>query len=445
MFENLTDRLTGILNKLTSKGRLTESDVDEALALVRRSLLEADVNFRVARDFVAAVKERAIGSDVLESLSPGQQVVKIVQDELTQLLSGGDNSVTLSSQPVTAIMLVGLQGSGKTTTAAKLALHLRRESHKSLLIAADLRRPAAIQQLETLGKQLDIPVYSEDPKSSTVVQVAKNGLEKARQLGVNWAIIDTGGRIQIDEDLMQELDDVKKAINPQEVILVVDAMTGQEAVNAAEGFHERVNLTGLIMSKMDGDARGGAALSITRVTGVPIKFLGVGERPDGLEAYHPDRLASRILAMGDILTLIEKAQEAVDDKQAEEMERKFRQASFDLEDFLTQIQSVKKMGSLSSVMEMIPGMGQLSKKMPMGDLDDGRVERIEAIIRSMTPQERQRPEILNGSRRRRISKGSGTTPADVNQLLNQFKQTQKMMKQMSKSRNPMQLMKMLKG
>ena len=445
MFENLTDRLTGILNKLTSKGRLTESDVDEALALVRRSLLEADVNFRVARDFVAAVKERAIGSDVLESLSPGQQVVKIVQDELTQLLSGGDNSLTLSSQPVTAIMLVGLQGSGKTTTAAKLALHLRRESHKSLLIAADLRRPAAIQQLETLGKQLDISVYSEDPESSTVVQVAKNGLEKARQLGVNWAIIDTGGRIQIDEDLMQELDDVKKAINPQEVILVVDAMTGQEAVNAAEGFHGRVNLTGLIMSKMDGDARGGAALSITRVTGVPIKFLGVGERPDGLEAYHPDRLASRILAMGDILTLIEKAQEAVDDKQAEEMERKFRQASFDLEDFLTQIQSVKKMGSLSSVMEMIPGMGQLSKKMPMGDLDDGRVERIEAIIRSMTPQERQRPEILNGSRRRRISKGSGTTPADVNQLLNQFKQTQKMMKQMSKSRNPMQLMKMLKG
>ena len=445
MFENLTERLTGILNKLTSKGRLTESDVDEALSLVRRSLLEADVNFRVARDFVAAVKERAIGSDVLESLSPGQQVVKIVQEELTDLLSGGDNSLTLSSQPVTAIMLVGLQGSGKTTTAAKLALHLRRENHKSLLIAADLRRPAAIQQLETLGKQLDIPVYSEAPKSSTVVQVAKNGLEKARQLGVNWAIIDTGGRLQIDEDLMQELGDVKKTVNPKEVILVVDAMTGQEAVNAAEGVHEHVDLTGLIMSKMDGDARGGAALSITRVTGVPIKFLGVGERPDGLEAYHPDRLASRILAMGDILTLIEKAQEAVDEKQAEEMERKFRQASFDLEDFLTQIQSVKKMGSLSSVMEMIPGMGQLSKKMPMGDLDDGRVERIEAIIRSMTPQERQRPEILNGSRRRRISKGSGTTPADVNQLLNQFKQTQKLMKQMSRSRNPMQLMKMLKG
>ena len=445
MFENLTERLTGILNKLTSKGRLTEADVDEALSLVRRSLLEADVNFRVARDFVAAVKGRAIGSDVLESLSPGQQVIKIVQEELTALLSGGDNSLTLSSQPVTIIMLVGLQGSGKTTTAAKLALHLRRESHKSLLIAADLRRPAAIQQLETLGKQLDIPVYSEDPQSSTVVKVAKNGVEKARQLGVNWAIIDTGGRLQIDEDLMKELREVKKSVNPHEVLLVVDAMTGQEAVNAAEGFHGKVDLTGLIMSKMDGDARGGAALSITRVTGVPIKFMGMGERPDGLEAYHPDRLASRILAMGDILTLIEKAQDAVDEKQAEVMEKKFRQANFDLEDFLTQIQSMKKMGSLSSVMEMIPGMGQLSKRMSAGDLDDGRMERIEAIIRSMTPQERQRPEILNGSRRRRISRGSGTTPADVNQLLNQFKQTQKMMKQMAKSRNPMALMKMLKG
>ena len=323
-------------------------------------------------------------------------------------------------------------------------MHLRQEGHKTLLIAADLRRPAAIQQLETLGKQLDIPVYSEDPTSTTVVKVAKNGLEKAKQLGVNWAIVDTGGRLQIDEELMQELGDVKKEINPQEVLLVVDAMTGQEAVSAAEGFHSQVDLTGLIMSKMDGDARGGAALSITRVTGVPIKFMGVGERPDGLEAFHPDRLASRILAMGDILTLIEKAQGAVDEKQAAEMEKKFRQASFDLEDFLTQLQSVKKMGSLSSIMDMIPGMGQLSKKMPAGDLDDGRIERIEAIIRSMTREERQRPEILNGSRRRRISKGSGTTPADVNQLLNQFKQTQKMMKQMSKSRNPMAMMKMFK-
>jgi signal recognition particle subunit SRP54 len=390
------------------------------------------------------VKERSMGSDILESLSPGQQVIKIVQEELTNLLSGGDNSLTLSSQAVTTIMLVGLQGSGKTTTAAKLALHLRQQGHKTLLIAADLRRPAAIQQLETLGKQLDIPVYSEDPKSTTVVKVAKNGLEKAKQLGVNWAIVDTGGRLQIDEELMKELGDVKKEIKPDEVLLVVDAMTGQEAVNAAEGFHAQVELTGLIMSKMDGDARGGAALSITRVTGVPIKFMGVGERPDGLEAFHPDRLASRILAMGDILTLIEKAQGAVDEKQSAEMEKKFRQANFDLEDFLTQLQSVRKMGSLSSIMEMIPGGGQLSKKMPTGDLDDGRIDRIEAIIRSMTKQERQRPEILNGSRRRRISKGSGTTPADVNQLLNQFKQTQKLMKQMSKSRNPMAMMKMFK-
>ena len=442
MFENLTSRLTSVLNRLSSKGRLTEKDIDEALGEVRKSLLEADVNFRVARDFVAVVKERAQGSDVLESLTPGQQVVKIVQEELTSLLSGGDHGMTLSSQPVTAVMLVGLQGSGKTTTAAKLALDLRRQGHKSLLIAADLRRPAAIQQLETLGRQLDIPVYSEDPKTSNVVKVAKAGLDRAAQLGVNWAIIDTGGRIQIDEELMEELEDIKKATSPNEILLVIDAMTGQEAVNAAQGFHDRVSLTGLIMSKMDGDARGGAALSVTRVTGVPIKYVGVGERPDALEAFHPDRMASRILAMGDVLTLIEKAQEAVDEKQAKEMERKFRQASFDLEDFLQQLQSVKQMGSLSSIMEMIPGMSQLSQKMPIGDLEDGRIERIEAIIRSMTMQERQHPEILNGSRKRRISRGSGTTPQDINQLLNQFKQTQKMVKQVSKSRNPASLLKM---
>ena len=442
MFENLTGRLTSVLNKLSSKGRLTDRDIDEALTEVRRSLLEADVNFRVARDFVATVKERAQGADVLESLSPGQQVVKIVHEELTSLLGGGNHSLTLSSQPVTAIMLVGLQGSGKTTTAAKLALDLRRQGHRSLLIAADLRRPAAVQQLETLGRQLEIPVYSEDPQSSTAVKVARAGLERAQQLGVNWAIVDTGGRLQIDDELMEELADIKAAVSPNEILLVVDAMTGQDAVNTAQGFHERVSLTGLIMSKMDGDARGGAALSITRVTGVPIKYMGVGERPDGLEAFHPDRLASRILAMGDVLTLIEKAQSAMDEKQAKEMERKFRQASFDLEDFLGQIQNVKQMGSLNQIMEMIPGMGQMGKKLPVGDLDDGRVQRIEAIIRSMTPDERQRPEIINGSRRRRISRGSGTTPQDVNQLLNQFKQTQKLVKQVSKSRNPASLFKM---
>ena len=444
MLENLTGKLTAILQGLTSKGRLTEKDIDDAMGQVRRSLLEADVNFRVARDFVAAVKERAVGSDVLESLTPGQQVVKIVHEELTALLSGGEHRLTPSSQATTTLMLVGLQGSGKTTTAAKLALTLRRQGHRSLLIAADLRRPAAILQLEPLGRQLDIPVYSEDPTKSSPIKVARAGVKKAEELGVNWAIIDTGGRLQIDDELMEELEGIKTAVSPHEILLVLDAMTGQDAVNAAEGFHQRVSLTGLIMTKMDGDARGGAALSVTRVTGVPIKYMGVGERTDALEDFHPDRMASRILAMGDVLTLIEKAQEAVDESQAKELERKFRQASFDLEDFLQQIQAVKKMGSLSQIVEMIPGMSQLSKRMPAGSLDDGQIERVEAIIRSMTAEERHNPEIINGSRRRRISKGSGTTPQDINQLLNQFRQTQKMMKKMAKSRNPMDLMKMFR-
>ena len=447
MFENLTERLTGIFNRLSSKGRLTDKDIDEALSLVRRSLLEADVNFRVARDFVTRVKERAQGSEVLESLTPGQQVVKIVHEELTELLGGGPtetgrSGITLSSQAVSPLMLVGLQGSGKTTTAAKLALEQRKQGHRSLLIAADLRRPAAIQQLETLGRQLEIPVYSEDPGSSNAVRVARNGLARASELGVNWAIVDTGGRLQIDDELMEELEEIRDAVNPHETLLVVDAMTGQDAVNTAEGFHQRVGLTGLIMSKMDGDARGGAALSITRVTGVPIKYMGVGERPDGLEVFHADRLASRILAMGDVLTLIERAQEAVDEKKAKEMERKIRQASFDLNDFLDQLQSVKKMGSMDQLLEMIPGMGSSTKKMMAGDLDETKLKRIEAIIHSMTPEERQRPDIINGSRRRRISRGSGTTPQDINQLLNQFKQTQKLVRQMSRSRNPASLMKM---
>jgi len=440
MFDNLTDKLTGIFSRLTSKGRLTEKDIDEALGQVRRSLLEADVNFRVARDFVAAVKERALGNDVLESLTPGQQVVKIVHEELTSLLSGGDHRVTHPSEATTALMLVGLQGSGKTTTAAKLALNLRRQGHKSLMVAADLRRPAAILQLETLGKQLDIPVYSEDPAASTVVQVAKNGLEKAKQLGLNWAIVDTGGRLHIDDELMDELEDVKKAISPHEVLLVLDSMTGQDAVNAAQEFHRRLDLTGLILTKMDGDARGGAALSVTRVSGVPIKFVGMGERPDALEQFHPDRMASRILAMGDVLTLIEKAQDAVDENQAKEMERKFRQATFDLEDFLQQLQNVKKMGSLSQIMEMIPGMGQMASKLPEGALDDKQLGRVEAIIRSMTAQERHNPDLIKGSRKRRIALGSGTTAQDINQLLKQFQQSQKMMKQLSRTRNPKALM-----
>ena len=443
MFDNLTDKLTGIFQKLQSRGRLTEKDVDDALGQVRRALLEADVNFKVARDFVANVKERSLGSDVLQSLTPGQQVVKIVHEELTSMLSGGDHRLVLSSQLPSVLMLCGLQGSGKTTTAAKLALQQRKEGHTSLLVAADLKRPAAISQLETLGKQLDIPVYSEDPADTTVVKVAQAGVKRAQQLGISWVIIDTGGRLHIDDDLMSELEDVKKAVSPSETLLVVDAMTGQDAVNAAQEFHQKMSLTGLVMTKLDGDARGGAALSITQVTGVPIKFIGVGERNDALEPFHPDRLASRILAMGDVLTLIEKAQEVVDEDQAKEMERKFRQATFNLDDFLQQIQSVRKMGSLSQIMEMIPGMNLMGKKMPT-EFDEGQMNRIEAIIQSMTVEERKRPEIINGSRRRRISRGSGTTAQDINQLMNQFRQTQKIMKQFSRNKNPRGLMNMFR-
>jgi len=439
LFDNLTDKLTGIFQKLQSRGRLTEKDVDDALGQVRRALLEADVNFKVARDFVSNVKERSLGSDVLQSLTPGQQVVKIVHEELTSMLSGGDHRLVLSSQLPSVLILCGLQGAGKTTTAAKLALQQRKEGHTSLLVAADLKRPAAISQLETLGKQLDIPVYSEDPANTTVVKVAQAGVKRAQQLGISWVIIDTGGRLHIDDDLMSELEDVKKAVSPDETLLVVDAMTGQDAVNAAEEFHQKMSLTGLVMTKLDGDARGGAALSITQVTGVPIKFIGVGERNDALEPFHPDRLASRILSMGDVLTLIEKAQQVVDEDQAKEMERKFRQATFDLDDFLQQIQSVRKMGSLSQIMEMIPGMNMMGKKMPT-EFDEGQMNRIEAIIQSMTVEERKRPEIINGSRRRRISRGSGTTAQDINQLMNQYRQTQKIMKQFARNKNPRGLM-----
>ncbi len=441
MFDNLTDRLTGIFNRLQGKGRLTEKDIDEALSQVRRSLLEADVNFRVARDFVASVKERALTGDVLESLSPGQQVVKIVHEELTDILSAGDHRLTPSSQLPSVLMLVGLQGSGKTTTAAKLALQMRRQSHSALLVAADLRRPAAISQLETLGKQLDLPVYSEDPASSTPAKVAAAGLRRAAELALTWVIVDTGGRLHIDDELMGELEEVKRAVNPHQVLLVVDAMTGQDAVQAAEAFHQRIGLDGMVMSKMDGDARGGAALSITRVTGVPIKFIGTGERPDGLESFHPDRMASRILAMGDVMTLIERAQEAVDEDKAKELERKMRTSSFTLDDFLDQIQGVKKMGGLASVLEMMPGIGSAAKKM-QGQLDDSELRKTEAIISSMTMHERTNPEVIKASRRRRIALGSGTNPSDVNRVLNQFKQTQRLMRQFSS--NPKGVMRMFR-
>ena len=441
MFDNLTDRLTGIFSRLQGKGRLTEKDIDDALSQVRRSLLEADVNFRVAREFVATVKERALTGEVLESLSPGQQVVKVVHEELTAVLSAGDHRLTPASRLPSVLMLVGLQGSGKTTTAAKLALQMKRQQHSPMLIAADLRRPAAIAQLQSLGKQLDIPVYSEEPGSATPASVAAAGVKRATELALTWAIVDTGGRLHIDDELMTELEEVKQTVSPYQTILVVDAMTGQDAVNAAEEFQRRVGLDGLILSKMDGDARGGAALSITRVTGVPIKFIGTGERSDALEQFHPDRMASRILAMGDVLTLIERAQEAVDEEKARELERKMRTASFTLDDFLDQIQGVKKMGGLASVMEMMPGLGRQSKKM-QDQLDESELKKTEAIIRSMTLEEREKPEIIKGSRRRRIALGSGTNPSDVNRVLNQFKQTQRLMRQFSN--NPKGLMRMLR-
>jgi len=443
MFDNLSERLVGIFNNLSNRGRLTEKDIDEALTQVRRSLLEADVNFRVARDFVAKVKERAQGSDILQSLTPGQQVVKVVHEELTQILTSGDHNLRPASQLPSTLMLVGLQGSGKTTTAAKLALHIRKQGQTVLLVAADLKRPAAIAQLEALGKQLDVPVYSEKPDSSSPVQVAKAGVKKGAELGCTWVIIDTGGRLQIDDELMAELADISTAVKPHETLFVLDSMTGQDAVNAAKEFHDRVSLSGLIMSKLDGDARGGAALSATQVTGVPIKFVGVSERPDGLEAFHPDRVASRILGMGDVLTLIEKAQQTIDETQIKDVEKKLRQATFDLDDFLQQIQNVKKMGSISQIMDMLPGMGQMGKNMP-ANVDDSQMQKMEAMIQSMTAEERHHPELINGSRRRRIALGSGTTAQEINLLLNQFKQTQKIMKRFAKTKNPRALMNMFK-
>ena len=439
MFDTLTEKLTTIFARLGNKGRLTEDDVGQALREVRLALLEADVNFKIAREFVARVKEKAIGGGVLRGISPGQQVIKIVHEELVELLGGGSQTLQPKPSAPSAILLVGLQGSGKTTTAAKLALQLRRKDERALLIAADLRRPAAVNQLEALGKQLDIPVYREKAGPDDAPKVAANGMKRAKEMGVKWAIVDTGGRLHVDEALMAELEEIKRLIDPAEVLLVVDAMTGQDAVNAAAEFNERTGLTGLILSKMDGDARGGAALSATQVTGVPIKFAGTGEKPDALEQFHPDRMASRILGMGDVVSLVERAQEQITEDEAAELERKMRKAQFDLDDFLKQLRQIQKMGSLSSILEMIPGAGALRAKMPNANLDDRRVKRMEALISSMTLWERQHPDKINGSRRKRISQGSGTTPADVNQLLGQFHQMQKMMKQMmsGKGRGPL--------
>ena len=441
MFEALSDRLNDIFTGLRAKGALTERDVETAMREIRMSLLEADVNFRVVKEFVAHVKERSIGAEVLESLTPGQQVVKIVHEELLNVL-GEPARLELQSTPPTVILLAGLQGSGKTTHAAKLALLLRKQGQHPLLAALDVYRPAAIDQLMSLGKQLNIPVYSEGTKADPV-KVAANAVQHARKNALTVVILDTAGRLTIDADMMRELQEIEQRVKPHEVLLVADAMTGQDAVQTAEAFHDATRLTGLILTKMDGDARGGAALSVRHVTGVPIKFIGTGEKPDAIEPFYPDRLAQRILGMGDVLSLIEKAQETYTEEEAKRLEKKMRSASFDLDDFLKQMQQIRKMGPLTQLVEMIPGMRGAFKQMGgMPDLNDKHVKRIEAIITSMTVQERRQPQIIDGSRRKRIARGSGTSVQEVNQLLNQFKDVQKMMKQMSsgKMRLPKGLM-----
>lgn len=427
MFETLTDKLQEIFDNLSKHGKLTESDVNVAMREVRLALLEADVNFKVVKQFVATVKERAIGAEVMNSLTPAQQVVKIVNEELIELL-GKPTSLDLSGQPPQALMLVGLQGAGKTTMAAKLALRLRKDGQRPLLVAADIYRPAAIQQLEVLGRQIDIPVHSEGTETPAST-IAKNALKLAREKAYNVVILDTAGRLQIDDQMMQELEQVRLVSKPAEVLLVVDAMTGQEAVNVAQGFNERVPITGLIMTKTDGDARGGAALSVRQVTGVPIKFLGTGEKLSELEAFQPDRLAGRILGMGDVLTLIERAQDHITEADAVVMEQKLREGEFNLEDFLQQLHQIKKLGPVTDLLGMIPGLNKMTKDLDP-DMAEGSLKKTEAIINSMTRQERINPDILNGSRRRRIATGSGTTVNDVNTLMKQFRDMQKIMKQM---------------
>ncbi len=442
MFESLTEKLGKIFSKLTNKGKLTEKDVDEALREVRLALLEADVNFKVVKEFMAKVRERAVGFAVLESLSPGQQIIKIVNEELTAILGGGQSRLNPAGHPPSVLMLIGLQGSGKTTTAAKLALSLKHSGQSVLLVAADTRRPAAIQQLIVLGKQLDIPVYHEDP-SVPVKDICAHAVAKAKQTAVNWVILDTAGRLHIDDELMGELSQIKQETGPVEILLVVDSMTGQDAVRVAEDFNQRVNLTGLILTKLDGDARGGAALSIRWVAHVPIKYIGIGEKLDQLEAFYPDRLASRILGMGDMLTFIEKAEQAFDQKKAVELKKKMEKATYDLEDFLGNLKEVKKMGSLAQLTAMVPGLSRIASKINE-DEQEKQLKKVEAIVLSMTPDERHNPQMIDGSRRRRIAKGSGTQVSDINQLLNQFQQMQKFMKMGLKGKLNPNMLKMFK-
>ncbi|MCX5993582.1 MAG: signal recognition particle protein [Chloroflexi bacterium] len=434
MFEALTEKLSKIFSGLNNKGRLSEKDIDEALRQIRMALLEADVNFKVVKSFLSVVREKALEAKVLESLSPAQQIIKIVNGELVGVLGSEPARLKASSRQPSVIMLVGLQGAGKTTTAAKLAFHLKQSGQRVLLVAADTRRPAAIEQLKVLGGQLDIPVYHEDVTVSPL-QISRNSIARGEEMAAAWVIIDTQGRLHIDVPLMQELLDIKRAIVPAEILLVADAMTGQDAVNIAGEFNINLGLTGLILTKMDGDARGGAALSIKSVTGVPIKFIGVGEKTAALEVFYPDRLASRILGMGDVLTLIEKAEQTFDKQKMERLESKLRKSEFDLEDLLEQMRQIKKMGSFTQLVDMIPGFSKLTKGISDKESLD-RTGKIEAIILSMTADERANPELINGSRKRRIARGSGVTPNDVNQLLNQFYGIQKMTKMMAKGKLP---------
>ncbi len=427
MFDSLSDRLRKTLAGLTGRGRVSEADVDAAMREVRLALLEADVNFKVVKDFVARVRERALGAEILDSLTAGQQVVKIVHEELTNLLSAGDRTFRLAGNPA-VVALVGLQGSGKTTSAAKLGKHIVKLGRHPLLIAADPYRPAAADQLETLGKSLDIAVYRA-PVGTPTVDIARDGIAHAKRIGRDVVIIDTAGRLTIDDALMAEIHAIEAATKPVETLLVVDAMTGQEAVNVAQGFAGAVKITGLVMTKVDGDARGGAALSIGAVTGIPVKFLGTGEKTDALEVFYPDRLAGRILGMGDILTLVERAQEAFDEKQTAKLEEKVRKAAFTLDDMLDSMQQMKKMGPMGQIVSMIPGLGGMAKD-AQAAVDRGELKRTEAIIQSMTKRERRDPSVLNASRRRRIAKGSGTSLPEVNRLIKQFSEMQKLMKQL---------------
>jgi signal recognition particle subunit SRP54 len=429
MFESLSDKLQNVFKRLRGKGSLTEQDVNDALREVRLALLEADVNLRVVKDFIARLRERAIGVEVLEGLNPVQQVVKIVDEELTSLLGGDQAPLTFAAKPPTVIMLCGLQGAGKTTHAGKLAALLRKQGRNPLLVAADIYRPAAIRQLEVVGEQVKTPVFSLGDKVKPP-EIARQALAQAVRNGNDVVLLDTAGRLQIDSALMEELRQVKAAVSPQEILLVVDAMTGQEAVNVAVGFHEALDISGVILTKLDGDARGGAALSVKGIVGKPIKFIGVGEKMDALEVFHPDRMASRILGMGDVLSLIEKAEAALDEKKAQEFEKRLRANKFDFEDYLEQMRQVRKLGPLDQLLGMIPGLsGQMGRLQPSEmEMGEKQLRRVEAMICSMTTQERRNPNLINGSRRRRIAAGSGTSVQDVNRLLTQFEQMKKMMR-----------------